>query len=55
MKKILSTFLLSAILVLVLGGCESEGDNLSEAKEAQKELRQERAIERLELQVWALV
>jgi len=55
MKKILSTFLLSAMLVLVLGACGSEGDNLSEARETRKELRQEETIEKLERQVEALM
>jgi len=55
MKKILSIFLLSAMLVLVLGACESGEDKLSEAKEARKEHRQEETIEKLERQVEALM
>ena len=48
MKKILSTFLLSAMLVLVLGGCESEEKIAADSKE-------QKQIERLERQVEALM
>jgi len=38
MKKILSTFLLSAMLVLVLGGCESEEQKQIERLEKSVEI-----------------
>jgi len=67
MKKILSTFLLSAMLVLVLGACADghthvypeqhglESKEMAEAKETQREENQQRQIERLENQIETLI
>ncbi|MQF65431.1 hypothetical protein FIM04_04890 [SAR202 cluster bacterium AC-409-J13_OGT_754m] len=54
MKKILSTFLLSAMLVLVLGGCESSG--LESRVDAQHtlNLKQQNEIDKLERRVESL-
>ena len=51
MKKILSTFLLSAMLVLVLGGCESEEKIAADSKEQKQIERLERRVKSLAKEV----
>jgi len=55
MKKILSTFLLSAMLVLVLGGCESEDEVWTNSEQEEAIYDLERDVERLENQVYAVL
>jgi len=56
MKKILSVFLLSAMLVLVLGACESEEfEDWDEAAERQRLERIESNLERLDNQVYTIL